>query len=243
MKFHKKPGVPLYLQIKEDLLSKIDAGVWPEQSMIPTEADLCAEYGVSKITVREAVKLLVRDGRLSRIPGKGTFITRPKIEQTLNRFFSFTRWAQQEGLEPASRILRVESLPSDPHIARHLGVADGDPVTRIERLRLGNSEPLMLEVIWIPASLCPDIHLRDLANVPLNDILQNDYGIPLLKARESIEAQTADEYVSHLLSIEKEVLLLHVEHTAYTSGGRIAYFVSSSYRGDRVRFSIELEAG
>jgi GntR family transcriptional regulator len=243
MKFHKKAGVPLYLQIKEDLLSKIDAGAWPEQSMIPTEADLCAEYGVSKITVREAVKLLVRDGRLSRIPGKGTFITRPKIEQTLNRFFSFTRWAQQNGLEPASRILRVENLATDAHIARHLDAREGDPVTRIERLRLGNAEPLMLEAIWIPASLCPDIHLRDLANVPLNDILSNDYGIPLLKAREVIEAQTADDYVSRLLSIEKEVLLLHVEHTAFTTGGRIAYFVSSSYRGDRVRFSIDLEAG
>lgn len=243
MKFHRKAGVPLYLQIKEDLLSKIDAGTWPEQSMIPTEADLCAEYGVSKITVREAVKLLVRDGRLSRIPGKGTFITRPKIEQTLNRFFSFTRWAQQNGLEPASRILRVEALSADAHIARHLEAAEGDPVTRIERLRLGNSEPLMLEAIWIPSSLCPGIHLRDLANVPLNDVLQDDYGIPLLHAREVIEAQTADDYVSRLLSIEKEVLLLHVEHTAYTTGGRIAYFVSSSYRGDRVRFSIELQSG
>jgi GntR family transcriptional regulator len=243
MKFQKEAGVPLYLQIKEHLLAKIDAGVWPEEAMIPTESELCDEYGVSKITVREAIKLLVRDGRLSRIPGKGTFITRQKIEQTLNRFFSFTRWARQNGLEPASRILKVETLSCDPHIARHLGIREGEQVTRIERLRLGNNEALMLEVIWIQADLCPELHLRDLANVPLNDILQNDYGIPLLRARESIEAQTADDYVSKLLSIEKEVLLLHVEHTAFAGGGRIAYFVSSSYRGDRVRFSIELEAG
>jgi GntR family transcriptional regulator len=101
----------------------------------------------------------------------------------------------------------------------------------------------MLEVIWVPAGLCPDLHLRDLANVPLNDILLNEFGIPLVKARETIEPQTADAYVSRLLSIEKEVLLLHVEHTAFTSGGRIVYFVSSSYRGDRVRFTVELEAG
>ncbi len=243
MKFQKKAGVPLYLQIKEHLLSKIDAGVWPAESMIPTESELCTEYGVSKITVREAIKLLVREGRLSRIPGKGTFITPQKIEQTLNRFFSFTRWARQNGLEPASRILKVETLPSDLHIARHLCIPEGEPVTRIERLRLGNSEPLMLEVIWIPSSLCPDLHLRDLANVPLNDILLNEFGIPLVKARETIEPQTADDYVSKLLSVEKEVLLLHVEHTAYTTGGKIIYFVSSSYRGDRVKFTIELEAG
>ncbi len=242
MKVKKKNGVPLYLQIKEHLLSKIDGGTWAEEAMIPTESELCKEYGVSKITVREAIKLLVMDGRLSRVPGRGTFVTRPKIEQTLNRFFSFTRWASQNGLEPASRVLRVETLPSDGHIARHLGISEGDPVTRIERLRLGNQEPLMLEVIWTSAALVPELHLRDLANIPLNDILANDYGIPLVRARESIEPQTADAYVSRLLSIEREVLLLHVEHTAFTTGGRIAYFVSSSYRGDRVKFSIDLEA-
>jgi len=243
MTFQKKPGLPLYLQIKEHLLAKIDAGTWPAQSMIPTESELCEEYGVSKITVREAIKLLVRDGRLSRVAGKGTFIMPQKIEQKLNRFFSFTRWAQQNGLEPASRILKVESLPADVHIAGHLDMPQGEPVTRIERLRLGNNEPLMLEVIWVPASLCPDLHLQDLANVPLNDILQEVYGIVLSRARESIEPQTADDYVSKLLSVEREVLLLHVEHTAYTSGNRIVYFVISSYRGVRVKFSIELEAG
>ena len=242
MKMKKKNGVPLYLQIKESLLSKIDGGTWAGESMIPTESELCKEYGVSKITVREAIKLLVMDGRLSRIPGRGTFVTRPKIEQTLNRFFSFTRWARQNGLDPASRVLRVETVPCDAHIAKHLGISVGDAVTRIERLRLGNQEPLMLEVIWTSAALCPEIHLRDLANVPLNDILANDYGIILVRARESIEPQTANAYTSRLLSIEKEVLLLHVEHTAFTTGGRIAYFVSSSYRGDRVKFSIDLEA-
>src|SRR3989304_2027494 len=97
----KKAGVPLYLQIKEHLLTMIDAGTWPLESMIPTESELCAEYDVSKITVREAIKLLVRDGRLSRKPGKGTFITKQKIEQKPDRYFSFTRWAKQNGLEPA----------------------------------------------------------------------------------------------------------------------------------------------
>lgn len=241
MKFQKKTGMPLYLQIKEHLLTKIDAGVWPEDSMIPTESELCEEYNVSKITVREAIKILVKDGRLSRKPGKGTFVTKQKIEQKLDRFFSFTRWAKQNGLEPASRILKVETLPCDVHIARHLNIAEGEPVTRIERLRLGNNEPLMLEVIWVPSSLCPDLHLHDLSNIPLNDILETEYGITLAKATESIEPQTADDYISKLLGIDRDVLLLHVEHTAYATSNRIVYFVASSYRGDRVKFSIELK--
>jgi len=240
MALKRKAGIPLYLQVKENLLQKIDAGTWAEESLIPTESELCEEYGVSKITVREAIRILVRDGRLSRKPGKGTFVTRPKIEQQLNRFFSFTKWALQNDLRPASRILRVEAVACHRHIARHLGIPEGEQVCRIERLRLGNGEPLTLEVIWVPCGLCPDLHLHDLANVPLNDILQNEYGIQLVRATESIEAATADEYLARQLAIEKDVVMLHVEHTAFTRGGRIVYFVTTSYRGDRVKFSIEL---
>jgi len=243
MVLQKKPGIPLYLQIKENLLSRIDAGLWAEDTLIPTEAELCAEYGVSKITVREAIRILVKDGRLSRRPGKGTFVTRPKIEQKLNRHFSFTKWAVQNGLEPASRILRVETAACDVHIAGHLDIPEGEQVTRIERLRLGGSEPLMLETIWVPYRRCPDLHLQDLANVSLNDIIAQVYGLPLTRAVESIEAQTADEYAARLLGIEKDVLLLNVEHTTYTRDNRIVYFVASSYRGDRVKFSIELSGG
>lgn len=240
MSFQKKAGSPLYLQIKDHLLSKLDAGFWQEDEMLPTEAELCEEYNVSKITVREAVKILVKDGKLSRTPGKGTFVVKDKLEQKLNRFFSFTRWAEQNGLHPASRILKVENPECDAHIAEHLGIKKGQSVTRIERLRIGGEEPLMLEVIWIPATLCPDIHLKDLSNLPLNDILTQAYGITLARAVESIEPQTADKYIAKLLGIDEDVLLLHVEHTAYDNRKRIVYFVSSSYRGDRVKFSIEL---
>ncbi|MEW5818481.1 MAG: GntR family transcriptional regulator, partial [Spirochaetota bacterium] len=240
LKFQKRRGMPLYIQIQEHLLQKIEEGIWPEESMIPTEADLCREYNVSNITVREAIKLLVKDGKLSRTPGKGTFVTRHKLEQKLNRFFSFTRWALQNGLKPASRILRVETMDCDGHIARHLDISENAPVTRIERLRLGDNEPLMLEVIWIPAQLCPDLHLKDLSNIPLNDIINNEYGIPLIKAVESIEPRMPDENIAYLLGIDKNVLLLYVEHTAYTSNNKIVYFVTSAYRGDRVKFTVEL---
>ncbi|TFG60507.1 MAG: GntR family transcriptional regulator [Spirochaetales bacterium] len=182
--FHKKPGLPLYLQIKDHLLGKIDSGFWQEGEMVPTEAELCEAYKVSKITIREAVKLLVKDGKLKRTPGKGTFVIKNKLEQKLNRFFSFTRWAEQNGLRPASRILKVENMACDAQIAEHLSIRRGQAVTRIERLRIGGEEPLMLEVIWIPAALCPGIHLKDISNLPLNDILEKEYDITLVRATE-----------------------------------------------------------
>jgi GntR family transcriptional regulator len=240
--FARKTGAPLYLQIMEHFLSRIESGEWAEGAMIPTEAELCREYGVSKITVREAIKILVKAGKLHRTPGKGTFVEKPKLEQKLNRFFSFTRWARQHGLNPASRLLRVETQEADKHIARHLGVAARAPVTRIERLRLGNEEPLMFETIWVSGTLCPNLHLQDLSNVPLNDIIVSAYKVPLVRATEAIEPSQAPEHIARLLGVEPGSLLLMVEHTAFTRDARIVYFVTSYYRGDRVRFTIELTA-
>lgn len=239
-KFLKRAGFPLYMQVKEYLQGKIESSDWLEGFVLPKEEELCSELGVSRITLREAMKMLVKDGRLRRVPGKGTFVTEQKLDQNLNKFFSFTRWATENGFRPASRILRVQSMESPSHIAVHLGIMAGDKVTYVERVRLGNDEPLMAEEIWIAAALCPSMHLKDLANISLNEILAKEYGISLAGAMESIETTVADKHVKELLNMQDPALLLSVEHTAYMADMCTAYFVVMKYRGDRVKFSIKL---
>ncbi len=210
--------------------------------MIPREKDLCRELKVSRITVREAMRMLVHDGKLERIQGRGTFVSSRKLEQRLNKFFSFTTWAQQNGMLPESRLLRVETIPCTGHVAAHLAIAAGEPVTHIERLRLGNGEPLSLEEIWVPASVCPDLHLKDLARVPLNDILARDYGVPAVRAIETIEPNAPERHVKRLLHMHEEELCQLVEYTAYTRDGRIVFYNRELYRGDRIKFSVELSS-
>jgi len=159
---------------------------------IPKEDILCRELKVSKITIREAMKLLVNDGKAERIPGKGTFVSKPKLEQKLNKFFGFSKWALQNGLNPASRLPKVETLESNSRIAKHLGITADDHETRIERLTLGNDKPRMFEEIWISESLCPSLHLKDIANIPLNEIITNDYEIPLLRGVMVQSGKVAD---------------------------------------------------
>ncbi len=238
----KKTGFPLYKQVREYMLGKIESSEWPEGSMLPKEEDLCRTLQVSRITLRDAMKLLVLEGKLERIPGKGTFVSRRKLEQRMNRHFSFTRWATQNGIPHATRILRVETLKCTGHIATHLQIAEGDMVTHIERVRLGNGEPLMAEEIWVPTALCLELHLKDLANVPLHDILAKDYNIELVEAVESIEPGIANDHVRQLLHMHDPALVHSVEHTAYTLNCKVVYFAASQYRGDRVKFSFELSA-
>jgi GntR family transcriptional regulator len=236
----RKTGHPLYLQVRDYIEERIDSSRWGPGAMIPREKDLCRELDVSRITVREAMKMLVRDGKLERVQGRGTFVSSRKLEQRLNKFFSFTKWARQNGIMAESRLLRVETVDCSNPIAKRLGIPRGDKVTRIERLRLGDGEPLSLEEIWVSASLCPDLHLKDLARIPLNDILADDYGIPPVRAIETIEPKVPDRRVKKLLHMHEEELCQLVEYTAYAQDSRTVFFNTELYRGDRIKFSIEL---
>jgi GntR family transcriptional regulator len=237
----RAPGSPLYMQVKEDILSRIESAVWKENSKIPTEAELCREYRVSTVTMREALKQLANEGKLVRIPGRGTFVTRPKMIARLNSLFSISRWAQAEGVSVATRVIKVEVQACNHYVARHLNAKEGEDVTKVERLRIGNMEPLMFEVVWIPSRLCPDLHVQDMTNTPLHDILRDVYGIPLTKAVESLEPVVPDDYIKRMMGLDGKTLLLKVEHSTYTTGDDVILFANSYYRGDRYKFIVELE--
>ena len=136
-KVDRNASVPLYLQVKNHLLEEIQTGRWKEDDLVPTDNELCERYQVSKITVREAMKILANEGILERIQGKGTFIRKTKYEPRLSRLFSFTKWARQNGLEPSTRVIKIESVAAQADLGHELGIRSGTEITRIERLRLG----------------------------------------------------------------------------------------------------------
>ncbi len=208
--------------------------------MVPTDNELCERYQVSKITVREAMRILAAEGILERIQGKGTFIRRTKYEPRLSRLFSFTKWARQNGLEPSTRVIKIETMSAQGDLPHALGAVRGTEVTRIERLRLGDNEPLCFEDINIASALCPDIHLKDMTTRLFNDILWEDYRIALGRSAVSIEPGRAEPYEARLLRMKKADLALVVNTRVFTAESRVAYVVRCVYRGDKVKFVIEL---
>jgi GntR family transcriptional regulator len=232
-------GTPLYMQIKDDLQSRIDNAEWKEDDLLPTEAQFCREYQVSTITIREALKLLVQEGRLYRRAGKGTFITKPKFEHRLDSLFSMSRWAERQGITMTTKILKIEVLPCDACAATRLNIEKGTQVTRIDRLRLGDGEPLMFEKVWVPSELCPGIETYDMTTTPLHDILTHAYGLSYARAVEWIEPVLPDDTIKNILGVKKMPLLL-VSHTTYSATGRPLIAITSYYRGDRYKFSVEI---
>lgn len=156
-----KPS-PLYMQLKEKIVEKIHTGQWVAGSKIPTEHQLCQEYQLSRITVRQALESLANDGYIVRQQGRGTFVSSPKIDTKLSTFYSFSQELQRHGFKQHDIILDFRKLEADDNTASHLGVLSFCPVFAVERLRLIDDTPYVYETSYIPVHLCPRLCPEDI---------------------------------------------------------------------------------
>jgi GntR family transcriptional regulator len=161
--------VPKYFQLREILLDLIEDDELPVDAPIPSERELCQRFGLSRMTVRQAVDHLVTEGRLYRVPGKGTFVARPKIEMPL-RLVSFTEDMRARGLEPGARDLDRRTTPANAHLARVFDVPPGTDVHVIERLRTADGEPMAVERSHIPLTVAPGLPDTPLSDASLYDV-------------------------------------------------------------------------
>ncbi|GBD16970.1 HTH-type transcriptional repressor DasR [bacterium HR26] len=231
-------GVPKYRQLQqvlEELIDRLQPG-----DPLPPERQLELEYGVSRVTVRQALQQLVLAGRLERIQGRGTFVARPKLEQVL-ALTSFTEDMIQRGLRPGSRTLGVEQLAASPSVAQHLRLPEGSPVLMLRRLRLADDEPMALETVYLPASRFPDLTQTDLTNRSLYAWLAERHGVELTHATQTIEATVLGAEEARLLEVAPGIPAFRLERVSYDQFGRPVELVRSLYRGDRYKLHARLE--
>ena len=236
----KQNGIPLYHQLKEIFDDRIASGEWTAGELIPNELDLCRQYGVSRGPVRQALDRLVQEGRLARKQGKGTRVLPPKIESELGGFYSFTSLIEQKGLHHSARILVFETVPAAGSPARLLEVAPDANVYKIRRLRLANDEPLILETLFLPETLCPGLSAADLAATPLYALMAGRFSIPLLRAKQFFEPAIADAYEGEHLGLPQGAPVLLLQNITYSQGDRPVVLSRAILRGDRVRYLVEL---
>lgn len=233
-------AVPMFEQIKERLEQAIASGALTIHERIPSERELSARYGVSRMTIRQAIGALTRSGTLYARSGKGTFVADRKIEQPLQRLTSFTEDMRARGLQPSSRLLVAERIGAPLEIADALGLAPGADLVRVSRLRLADGEPLAVETAQLPHARCPGLLSHDLATRSLYDVLHAEYGITLASARQTIEAALPDDEERALLELPDGVPVLRIRRLTHAAGGPPIEFVRSVYRGDRYQLGVEL---
>ncbi|WP_046470737.1 GntR family transcriptional regulator [Allosalinactinospora lopnorensis] len=231
--------VPKYSQLRELLIDWIvDSGLAVDD-IIPSERELGTKYGLSRMTVRQTIDLLVSEGKLYRVPGKGTFVARPKIEMSLV-LASFTEDMRARGYEPGSRDIARRITPASGHTARLLGIPPGSDVHHIERLRTADGEPMAVERTNIPTSLAPGLGSHRLSGRSLYQVLEEEFGIILDSGEQTIEAGICDPADAKLLGLSPGSPVLSMQRRSFTNGACVELALST-YRADRYQLHSRLD--
>lgn len=236
-------SIPLYQQLKNILKGQILSGVLKPGDRIPPEADLCRTYGVSRITVRQAIKSLVEEGFLYRKQGKGTFVTPPKLRRRLPKLYSFSEDMMELGLQPSSRVLEQTVIEADEELIELLRLPPSNRrVNKLVRVRIANNEPILIERTLVPVYLCPDLFKEDLEKGSLYAILREKYGLLLDHAYETYEVGKVRKEEAHSLSCRVGLPAFIIERFTYLKNEVPVELTRSVARGDRLRFTVKLVA-
>jgi GntR family transcriptional regulator len=232
--------VPLYVQIADSLLDRIESGRLLAGDRLPPERELSEALGVNRLTLRRALRVLESQGLLIRRQGSGTFVADPKIERQAGRLISFTHGMQRRGFMPGARVVRFDERPVEASLAAVLHLPLQAPVVDLLRLRFLNEAPVMLEHYVMSVRRFPDLQRFDLERRSMYEVMETEYGVHIRRARQSLEPVTASEYEAELLDISPGAPLMLERRLAYDQDGQPVEHGRDLYRGDRFRFVTEI---
>ena len=233
-------STPVYTQIANNLLKQIGAGDLRPGDRLPTERELSQVLEVNRMTVRRAFQVLEQQGLLIRRQGAGTYVAEPKIERQAAKLISFTKGMQRCGYIPGARVVLFEAQPVETSMDNELGLAASDLVFHIHRLRLINQEPVLLERLMIPVHRFPGFDHHDLSTRSLYEVMKTEYGVTVVRARQSLEPVTATKYEAELLEVELGAPLMLERRLSFNQDDQPVEFGKDLYRGDRFRFVTEM---
>jgi len=240
-RINRSSPLPYYHQLKQLLVQEITRRGLRPGDLLPGDHALCDTYDVSRTVVRQALTELEFEGVIERIKGKGTFVAQPKTAEGLVQSLTglFEDVAARGGhLRSDVRTLRV--VPADSHIAAELRVEPDTPVVLLERLRFVEELPWVLTVTHLPHDLVPGLEYEDLTNQSLYALLENRYGVRLVRGRRSVEASLAGQVLAAALEVPVGAAVLTLRSLSVDAEDRPVESFVAYHRGDRSRFEVDL---
>jgi len=229
----------LYLQLMDDLIKKIDNAELSVDEKLPSERELCDIYNLSRITVRQALQALEREGYIYKLHGKGTFVSPMSYNQNLIKLYSFTEEMKKMGKTPTTRVLSFREIALDERLASKMGLASLDEAFQIVRLRLADNESLMYETSYVPKKMFPHLTEKDLKERPMYDIFLQDYQTGVTKAVERFSATTVRKNEAEHLNLTADHPAMLIKRFAYHHDQLVEYTISVA-RGDKFDYTVEL---
>lgn len=237
MQIDKKSPIPVYYQLKNIISKMISDGTYTEGSLIPSERELGDTLGISRMTVRQALNNLVNEGILYREKGRGTFVSKSKIEQ--RNIMSFSEIVAGRGMTPSTKVLYFQKEKAKDEIPGILGLEENQPVYNIKRLRLANNIPVSIEQAFIPEIHCPGLEKFDLTQ-SLYRLIREEYRHSMSYVDNVIEASKADREEKELLGITNNVPVLRVTGVNYTESDLNLFYERSIYRSDEYKYNVRV---
>ncbi|HEK9582726.1 TPA: GntR family transcriptional regulator, partial [Streptococcus equi subsp. equi] len=229
--------LPAYIKIHDAIKKDIEKEVWTIGSRLPSERDLAEHFEVSRMTLRQAITLLVEEGILERRVGSGTYVASHRVQERMRGTTSFTEIVNSQGRKPSSKLISYQrQLASDTEI-NQLHLEESDYVIRMERIRYADKVPLVYEVASIPEKFIKNVKKTDITEHFFQTLTSNGYEIG--KSQQTIYAKIASERVASYLEVAKGHAILALTQVSFFTDGRPFEYVRSQYVGDRFEFYLE----
>lgn len=230
--------IPLYYQLKDDIKKKILKGDFQEGDLLPSEREFSERYDISSTTIRRALNDLVHENFLERKAGKGTFVRRGKVKRDLRKVLGFTQNMKEMGLVPSTQVLSKKSVLANAFARERLGLKRGTRIVRLNRLRLANDIPMMLETRYIRTDLCPGIQKQELSS-SLWKVFENVYGCKPYRHSQNLRITTISGNAASLLGLGEDSLVFLIKGVTYLEDGQAIECEESLYRSDKYDLAFE----
>lgn len=232
----KTTAVPLYQQLKNKIKKDIRTGILKPGDKLPSEAQMQAEYGLSRVTVRNAMADLEGEGYIIKVQGKGSFVSESDMLRLPVGVTSFSEDARLQGVELTSKVISAELCdPVTEMDSEFFGLDDGEKIMIIRRVRYADGVPVIIEENHLPGSL-ESIKEEDLTG-SLYEILMKNYNmIPVNKGRRSVKIIFADREIAELLELSQGTPVIESEMCVFDISGEPVHIVKDIVRGDNDRF-------
>ncbi|MEQ5837490.1 GntR family transcriptional regulator [Marinobacter sp. NFXS9] len=232
--------LPLYVQIRDNLRRQILDGTFQVHERLPSENTMMKTFRVSRITIRQALRDLHNEGLVFSAQGKGTFVSKPKAVQNVQRLEGFGEAMAAQGYEASARVLSIQQLKAPKAVAASLDLEPGDDAVEVKRVRYLNRSAVCVENSYFPMDIGRRMFSLDLSG-DIFPMLENLFGVPLGGADISLDAILADDEAQQHLNLKSGEAILRVERLTHNREGRPIDFEYLCYRGDSFKYQFRID--
>lgn len=231
---------PVYIQIKDILIEKINSGELKSGNQLPSEREISETYKISRMTARSALTQLVDLGYAYRVKGKGTFVRFPNLERDFVKLSGFSQMLSSKGIKPSNKIVKSGIIEADKKVASLLETTIGTKVYEIVRVRYGDNIALALEYSYLPVSLFDNLLQYDFENNSLYKVIEDIYKYKLKFSKQWIKITTLYKNEARMLDVIEHTPAFLLESISYDMDERVVEATRSLNIGDRTTFYTEL---